>query len=208
MRSCRTASLIIAAGSLAALLCCRTAQADEVTPTAKGIAGGVLVGGELVVFGEALFGVRSTPAYLIGAGAGAAAGGIGGYFLEQAVSDGQVPAYVLAAGLTLLIPSIVVGLDQTRFMPSEGAREDKPVVAEPGTPGAGSAIGPEPVKPVAPTLPAPGPQGSLMDVRDGAWSIGVPVPEVRPTLGLTERKRLGADANGTELRFPLVRLVF
>lgn len=126
------------------------AQAEEVTPTAKGIVGGAFLGGELVVFGEALFGVRSTAAYLIGAGVGAAAGGVGGYFIEQAVDDGRIPAYMLAGGLALLIPAIVVTLDATRYMPSEGAREDKPVnvpPSDPGKPGGSSVVGAEPAAP-------------------------------------------------------------
>src|SRR5688500_18144519 len=70
--------LIIAALAAGALLAVPSpAHAEEVAPTAKGIVGGALIGGEIVVFGEALFGVRSTAAYLVGAGVGAAAGGVG-----------------------------------------------------------------------------------------------------------------------------------
>src|SRR5690606_18346974 len=46
-----------------------SAFAETVSPTGKGIAGGALLGAELVVFGEALFGVRSPAAYIIGASA-------------------------------------------------------------------------------------------------------------------------------------------
>jgi hypothetical protein len=126
------------------------ARAEPVEPTAKGIVGGAFLGGELVVFGEALFGVRSTAAYLIGAGLGAAAGGVGGYFVEQAVDDGRIPAYMLAGGLALIIPAVVVALDATRYLPSEGAREDKPVNAppsDPGKPGGSSVVGAEPSTP-------------------------------------------------------------
>ena len=66
------------------------ARADEVKPTAKGVTGCALLGGEVVVFAEGIFGVRSPAAYLIGAGAGVVAGGVGGYFLEQGVSDGRI----------------------------------------------------------------------------------------------------------------------
>ncbi|MBX3219910.1 MAG: hypothetical protein KF795_05275 [Labilithrix sp.] len=146
----------VAAGAILAVP--GSAHAEEVTPTAKGIAGGALLGGELVVFGEALFGVRSTTAYLVGAGAGAVAGGVGGYFVEQAVDDGRIPAYMLAGGLALLIPAIVVALDATRYMPTEGAREDKPVdvpPSDPGKPGGSSVVGAEPGTPPA-TAPGPG----------------------------------------------------
>jgi hypothetical protein len=136
-----------------------TAKAEPVTPTAKGIVGGAFLGGELVVFAEAIIGVRSTAAYLIGAGVGAAGGGVGGYFIEQAVDDGRIPAYMLAGGLALLVPAIVVTLDATRYMPTEGAREDKPVNAppsDPGKPGGSSVVGAEPPASSS-TPPAPGP---------------------------------------------------
>ena len=225
----------------------KPAHAEPVDPTAKGIIGGALLGGELVVFGEALFGVRSTAAYLIGAGIGAAAGGVGGYFVEQAVDDGRIPAYMLAGGLAALIPAIVVTLDATRYMPSEGAREDKPVNAppsDPGKPGGSSVVGAEPGTPPATTpgpgsattpgttapstpppdaapqpTPAPGgggggtqapraPQSSLFNVNDAGFAVGVPMPEVRPMVSSAERIRMGVDNRGSELRFPIMRVVF
>lgn len=222
-----------------------SAHAEPVTPTAKGIVGGAFLGGELVVFGEAIFGVRSTAAYLIGAGLGAAGGGVGGYFVEQAVEDGRIPAYMLAGGLALLVPAIVVTLDATRYLPSEGAREDKPVSlppSDPGKPGGSSVVGAEPGTPPAttpapgsattPTTPTPGPtapapappapsgggggggnktqapQSSLFNLREGAFMLGVPVPEVRPVLGSIERARMGVENRGSELRFPVVRVTF
>jgi len=230
-----------------------TAKAQPVSPDAKGIGGGAFLGGELVVFGEAIFGVRSTAAYLIGAGVGAAAGGVGGYFVEQAVDDGRIPAYLLAGGLALLIPAIVVTLDATRYMPTEGAREDKPVNAppsDPGKPGGSSVVGAEapasttpnspapapatPTEPAPAPAPAPAPNGgggtnpptqapqpshlpartpqpqtSLLNVQsNGAFRVGVPLPEVRPVLGSAERSRMGVDNRGSELRFPVVRVTF
>lgn len=146
----RTLNALAVSAALAAAVVAvpREAQAEEVTPTAKGIVGTALLGGEIVVFAEAIFGVRSPAAYLIGAGAGAVAGGVGGYFIEQSVSDGRIPAYLLAGGLALLIPAIVVALDATRYMPTEGAREDKPPAnlppSDPGKPGGSSVIGAEP----------------------------------------------------------------
>lgn len=211
-----------------------SAHAEEVTPTAKGIVGGALLGGELVVFGEALFGVRSTAAYLLGGAAGAAAGGVGGYFVEQSVDDGRIPAYMLAGGLALLIPAVVVALDQTRYLPAEGAREERQIhlpVSEPGTPGGSSVVGAEPGTPASSTpgpgsattpstaepapAPAPaggggaeGPESSLFYLYDGDVRLGVPMPEVRPVLGAAERARMGVENRGSELRFPVVRVTF
>jgi hypothetical protein len=137
------------------------AHAEDVAPSGKGIVGGAFLGGEVVVFVEAIAGVRSGAAYLVGAGGGAVAGGVGGYFVEQAVSDGRVPAYMLAGGLALIIPALVVALDQTRYMPTEGAREDRPVnnlpPSDPGKPGGSAVVGAEPA---ASTPAAPPPTGT------------------------------------------------
>ena len=213
----------------------KVAHADEVKPDGKGIVGGALLGGEVVVFIEAIAGVRSGTAYLLGAGAGAVAGGVGGYFIEQAVSDGRVPAYMLAGGLALIIPALVVTLDQTRYLPSEGAREDRPVTnlppSDPGKPGGGAVIGAEP-KPAAPaaaggTTPAPAPTtppagggtgGTPSQVRGpvslinfqgtSTLRVGLPLPEVRPVFTATQKKAFGVDSAGSELRFPVMNVTF
>ena len=73
------ASLLAAIAASAVLMGApRAAHAEEVSPDGKGIAGGALLGAELVVFVEAIAGVHSGTAYLLGAGGGAIAGGVGG----------------------------------------------------------------------------------------------------------------------------------
>lgn len=151
--------LSLSAAAMGALVASpREARAEEVTPTAKGIVGTALLGGEVVVFTEALLGVRSPAAYIIGASAGAVAGGVGGYFIEQSVDDGRIPAYLLAGGLAALIPAVVVTLDATRYLPSENAREDRPVQSlppsDPGKPGGSAVVGAEAPATTAPATPA------------------------------------------------------
>lgn len=213
----------------------RAAQAEDVPPTGKGIAGVALLGAEAVVFTEALIGVRSSTAYLLGAAGGAVAGGVGGYFIEQAVSDGRIPSYLLAAGLALIIPALVITLDQTRYLPTEGAREDKPVnnlpASDPGKPGGSAVIGaePKPATPATPSTtlpggtpppttpsggagggppsPARGPQ-SLINLQGTGLSVGMPVPEVRPVFTASQKKSLGVESAANEVRFPVVRVTF
>src|SRR3974390_480039 len=69
----------------------RHARADDVSPTGKGIAGGVLLGAEVVTITESLVGVRAGWAYGVGALVGAAGGGVGGYFVEKGSSGGKAP---------------------------------------------------------------------------------------------------------------------
>jgi hypothetical protein len=224
----------------------RVARADDVKPDGKGIVGGAFLGAELVVFVEAIAGVRSGTAYVLGAGGGAIAGGLGGFAIEQSVSDGRVPAYLLAGGLALIIPALVVALDQTRYLPTEGAREDRPVnnlpAADPGKPGGGAVIGAEPPpasppssttptgNPPSGTTPAPAPAppaggggGTQSPVRGQAngpqsllnadfvrsgFSVGLPVPEVRPVFTASQKKTLGVESAGNELRFPVMNVTF
>jgi hypothetical protein len=179
------------------------AHAEDVSPTGKGVIGGAFLGGEVVIFIEAIAGVRSGTAYLLGAGGGAVAGGVGGYFIEQSASDGRVPAYMLAGGLALIIPALVVTLDQTRYLPSEGAREDRPVTnlppPDPGKPGGGAVVGAE-AKPATPaatpaTTPGATPAPAPATPPAGGGTGGTP-SQVRSPLSLinfqgTSTLRLG-----------------
>jgi hypothetical protein len=197
-----------------------SAQADEVSPTGKGITGGALLGGEVVTIPLGIIGVRSGWAYLIGGGLGAVGGGIGGYFVEQASSNGTADTYMLAGGLALIIPALVLSLNATRYRPSEGATEDHPPgdlpPANPGAAG-GSVVGPT----LAPTAPPPPPPAaapapapvSLLDVRavgqasDGL-RLGVPLPQVRPMYSLKEQHDLGLPARSAEVRMPVLLVTF
>jgi len=192
----------------------KVAHAEEVSPDGKGIAGGALLGAELVVFVEAIAGVRSGTAYLLGAGAGAVAGGVGGYFVEQAVSDGRVPAYMLAGGLALIIPAIVITLDQTRYLPSEGAREDRPVTnlppPDPGKPGGGAVIGAEPKPAATPapggTTPAPAPTPTTPPAGGGAGGTPSPARGARGPVSLINFQ--GTSSLRVGVPVPEVRPVF
>jgi hypothetical protein len=202
------------------------ARADEVTPGGKGIVGGALLGGEVVTMGESLVGVRSGWAYAIGFLVGAGGGGAAGYAIDQSTSDGRVPTYMLAGGLALVIPALVLTLNATRYMPEEGASEDKAPTgpaAEPGVPGAGvvtpggagtpaepAAPPPTPVPPpnggVAPEVPQ-GPH-SLLDLHRGTLRVGIPVPDVRPVYTVAEMKTLGLARSEVQMKMPLVDVAF
>src|SRR5277367_4316737 len=109
-------------GVSAVSLPAREARADcdgtTVCPTGRGIAGGALLGAEAVTIVESVAGVRAGWAYGLGALVGAGGGGVGGYFVEQNSSDGKAPAYMLAGGLALFIPALVLTLNGTRYRPA------------------------------------------------------------------------------------------
>ncbi|HET9957827.1 MAG TPA: hypothetical protein VFQ61_25190 [Polyangiaceae bacterium] len=120
------------------LLTAFSAHAEEPSGSPKGIIGGALLGGEVVIAAEAAFKVRSPWAYLGGGLAGAAAGGLAGHFIEDGASP-RVPLVMLAAGLTLAVPTTVAVLSATAYEPpadfvQDQGPTDEPV-AEPPRPG-------------------------------------------------------------------------
>jgi len=209
----------------------REARADDVSPTGKGMVGGGLLGAEVVTMVESIAGVKSPWAYIIGGVVGAGGGAVGGYFVEQNSSDGRAPMYMLAGGLALVIPAIVLTLNATRWQPEAGATEDVNPAgppAEPGAPGgsitgapaAAPAGGPTPTTPATPggagapsdkpgtTTPAPTPPPqSLLDVHEGAFRLGVPVPGVLPVFSLAEQRQYGMRQE-TEVRMPVLHVTF
>ncbi len=170
----------------------RAALADNVSPDGKGIVGGGLLGAELVTIVEGIADVRSGWAYGIGAIVGAGGGAVGGYFVEQQSSDGKVPTYLLAGGLALIIPAIVLTLNGTRYRPQEGSLGRQRARARSGRRArlAGWRGGRPRRSPVECTpahiaadvidaAPAEGPALSLVDVRGGALRVSVPAVDVR-----------------------------
>jgi hypothetical protein len=196
------------------------ARADTVSPTGKGIVGGALLGGEVVMIIESIAGVRAGWAYLVGGGVGAIGGGIGGYFVEKGSTDGRVPVYMLAGGLALVIPAIVLTLNATRYMPDESATEDTAPTgpaAEPGAAGGSPVQGTSPAAtpppapaPSTPPPASPGPPHvplSLLDVHEGSLRMGVPVPNVKPMWSTAQMKEYGLQ-QGTELHMPVFSATF
>jgi len=90
---------------------------DSVKAKGVGIAGGAIVGGELVVAIEGLIGVKPLWPYLTFPFLGAAGGGVGGYYLEKASTEGAVA--MLIGGLALLIPTALLAASGRAYDPEE-----------------------------------------------------------------------------------------
>ena len=175
---------VVAVASAAVTAPSRVARADDsgtVSLTGKGIAGGALLGAEVVTMVESIAGVHPVWAYAVGAIVGAGGGGVGGYFVEQGSSDGKVPMYMLAGGLALVIPAVVLTLDATRYRPEEGTNEDNAPTgpaAEPGVPG-GSVGG---------SAPASAPSGAGTAPQSAPVPAAAPAPAVLPGRPLLLRR--------------------
>lgn len=192
-----------------------TTNADEkVSPTAKGVVGGAFLGAEVVMIPMAIAGVKPVWPYLVFGAVGAAGGGIGGYFVEQNVDDGRIPLYMLAGGLALVLPTVVLTLNATRYRASENYRENSaPGNSPPADPGAPNGA---PVKPAMPGTAPPAQQGaeatpnatgSLVAVRQGAVQLGMPIPDVKPVFTARQRAEFGVKQE-TQVQVPVVHVTF
>lgn len=204
------------------------AHADEIQGTPKATIGGAFLGAEVVAIPMGIAGVRAGWAYAVFPPLGAIGGAIGGFFMDKAYDDSKTSAYgsafMLAGGMALIIPTIILMLNATRYHPSANATEDHAPTnvgpeANPGKPG-GNAVSPSSGGSSAAPPPATSGGGgnqppyvplSLVDVRlhheGGAFRMGIPVPEVHNAYTLREVKELGV-AQTTELRVPVFKLAF
>jgi hypothetical protein len=225
--SLRAAIVVSAMAGLTTFLHAETLRAEEpgISATGKGITGGALLGGELVVAVEAIAGVKPTWAYVVGGLAGAAAGGVGGYFVEQG-SDPKPSFYMLAAGMALIIPTTVAVLQATSYKAPVEYTEEKTIrdsapaaPASPEAPATGAP--PAPAAPGAtPALPAPATQPtsqdrsrpprvalSLVDLEAGTLRLSVPVVQVHPVYTSAELQKYGVEQRA-EVRVPVFQAIF
>jgi len=185
----RFARMLVSAAPLVGAVLLAPARAsadvgkDAAAATGKGVVGGALLGGELVCAVEAAAGVKNGWAYLGGAIGGAAAGGVGGYFLEQEASA-RASMLVLAGGMTLVIPTIVLVLSQTAYSPPADYLTDKPPadepVANPPQPDAAPAAAPPAAAPPPPAGAAPA----------AAPPATAPTPGAAPTSSVPQKRRV------------------
>jgi hypothetical protein len=230
----RSAVILAAGAALAATLSAGGASAaGPVSPTGKGIVGGALLGGEVVTITMGAAGVSRGWPYFVFGGVGAIGGGVGGFFVEKATkgtvaADGSVtgrtsePAlYMLAGGMALLIPALVVSLNATAYKPPETDRVE-PAGNEPSrdaprvTPPGGGAPGATPLPttrrdrkrgPSREVAALPHVPLSLVDVYKGRIGLGLPALEVRPLYSQVEMAQFNV-AQGTEIRLPVFKAMF
>lgn len=210
------------ATAVALLACPQMARAAEntvdVPATGKGIVGGALLGGEIVMLTEAAFKVKPWWAYAIGGVAGGVAGGVGGYFIEDG-ADAKISMYLLTGGMALAIPTTVAVLSATRYQPPAHYTEDRgpadEPVAEPAQPDAAPAPAPAPtsrrsVPRPSTTQPArelPLAPPSIVGIHPDALTLGIPAIEVRDLYTREDMFRYGVTQKA-EVRVPVLSYVF
>jgi hypothetical protein len=171
--------------------------AADPSPGGHGIAGGVLLGGEVAVFGEAIAGLDAPWLYWAGAGVGAVGGGLGGYYVESGGAP-RTSYYMLAGGMALSIPAMVVYLNATNE-----ARHA--VRSEPS----GPDYDEEPLDELddAAVHAFPQPQLTAAVDWDGNWRLQAPGVVVSPTFTPLETALFDLPAS-TQVVFPIVAGAF
>lgn len=194
------------------------ARADgPVTPTGKGMVGGGLLGAEVVCITMGAVGVQKGWPYFVFGALGAAGGVVGGFFVEKtAIAEPSV--YMLAGGLGLVIPTLVISLNATSYKPPETDRQNEPVTNEPSKESPTPAPAGAPASPAArrdhrgPTLAAARPVMphiplSVLDLYKGKIALGVPAFQIRPLYTQREIWQYGLT-QGSEVRMPLFQAMF
>lgn len=222
MRILRTITLAAVAAGLTCAARPAAAAEDkpEASTTGKGITGGVLLGAEVVMLGEAAFKVKPAWAYAVGGLVGGVGGGVGGYFIEQSASA-KTTMYMLAGGMALIIPTTVAVLSASAYEPPASYTEDRGPTEEP------AAEPPRPSEPAAqptsrrqtkprrhlapaaarPELYARAAPPALLGVSPKSVTLSVPAVEVRETYSRAELMQFGVQ-QATEIRVPVVSFVF
>lgn len=165
--------------------------ADSVSGDAKGVVGGALLGGEVVMLSLGAFGVERAWPYLVFGGVGAVAGGLAGYLVESTDPSPEVPLFMLAGGMALVIPTFIVTLNATAYKPP-ATDQNEPLRNEPAA---------------EPPLPSADVRLGLVDITPSRLAVGVPALSIRPLYSESERFKFGV-AQGQELQLPVVRATF
>jgi len=218
------------------------AQGGPVQTWGKGTAGGALLGAEIIIIPLGAAGVnRGWPYFVFGA-IGMAGGAVGGYFVDQkfhtsvdamgnTVGGPAEPSmFMLAGGLALIIPAIILPLNANVYRPPDTDRnepannepaKDSPRPSPPppaGPPGAASpGEGAPPGGPTSfyhyrssyrarlanvPHLPT-----SLLDLYSGKMGFGLPAAQVKPLYTQAEIYKYGVS-QGTEVELPVLKGTF
>ncbi len=170
----------------------------EVSSTGKGTVGGALLGGEAVLMLQAAFGTQEAWAYAVGGVAGAAAGGVGGYFLEQEASP-RVNLGLLFGGMALIIPTVILCLDAAYDSPPSSGEQAPPSDAptpDPPQPGQSGEL-------ARTSEHDSEPAGTFVDLGAGDVNLGVPHVVVSAVHSPEEIQRYGVRQQ-TQVLVPLV----
>lgn len=210
-RTSRTEKLLAGAAALALTFAAAegAAKADgSVSPKGKGTVGGALLGIEVVDITMGAVGVRSGWPYFVFGGLGGVGGAIGGYFVDTKASVAEPSLYMLAGGMALVIPTLVISLNATAYRPPDTDTKE-PVQNQP-VPSMGTTQTRRTThsrskvasREYAPHIPL-----STFDLYQGKLALGVPAVGIKPLYTHEEIAKYGVT-QGTEVHVPLFSAAF
>lgn len=200
----------------------QAAETNTVTSPGKGIVGGALLGAEVVMIPMGAAGLKPWWPYLVFGAVGAAGGAVGGWAVEQNVAEAEPALYMLAGGLALIIPAVVLTLNATTKEDYEDSQDPATLVTTPNEPGAepqtapGQTPGDSSVTVQQPTSdarkvrkarPAQRPAGTLLELSSNELRFGVPAIQVGNVYSQEDLARFGLEQQ-TEVRVPVVGVAF
>jgi hypothetical protein len=156
----------------------------------RGTIGGMFVGAETTMLIEGAFKVRPWWAYALGGGLGSIAGGVGGYYLDEA-GNTPVSMSLLVAGLLLAVPTTIVVLNATNYHePNIGSADHKSLSNRDAFPQVGLSRTP-----------------ALAQYHRETLALGVPAVEISWLSPVTGPRRDGVQA-GTRVLVPIFSATF
>jgi hypothetical protein len=189
---------------------------NSVTGTGKGIVGGALLGGEIVMIPMGAAGLKPWWPYLVFGGLGSVGGAVGGWAVEQAAPPAEAPLYMLAGGLALIIPTVVLSASAITREEYEDTSDpsvpppDQQPGAAPGAPppeGSSVTVTTSDARKVRRKRARPAPTVGLLDVSGGAVRMGAPAVAVKNMYSLEEIAKYGVEQK-TEVNIPVVSASF
>jgi len=213
-----------------------TALADgSVSPKGKGIVGGALLGAEVVTMPMGIAGLKPWWPYVVFGSVGAAGGAVGGWAIESQINKVASPTPtnpggpppeatvgMLAVGLALVIPTLVVDLNATTkhdqpnepsATPTTEEQNKKPDETNPGGKPPDSTSVTVKTSDARKHLQRPvhtsehRASGAFLGVADGSIQLGVPAIQVAPMYTPVEQSIYGVEQR-TEVKIPVFSAAF
>lgn len=206
--------VVAAALGLALAIAAPHAHAQkEISAMGKGIVGLGLLSGEVVLSVEALAGVKNPWALAIPTIVAAGGGAVGGYFIDK-LDKPEVSVALLASGMALFLPAIVIAVAKTKYVSEKDLAEDVSVSvageegeeegeAEESTETEAEAVEEPEEEAAAP----PGAVHAMVDVSRSRVMVSVPPLQVYG-LYTDEELRFLARSQGVEYQLSFLHVAF
>lgn len=193
-----------------------TTTTDQVDATPKGTIGLGMIGAELGFAVPAVAGLHDTWAFIVFPIVGAAGGALAGWYGIDDKDSEEAAVGVLAGGMALIVPTMVLTLSMTAYdpsdeadvvQPSEQGRAPPPEQEATEEPPTARGVSPERVAAMRRRVEMARAGGGMFRLSERGLHLGVPALAVAPSYSAEQVAKYGVDQQA-ELRVPLFTGVF